>query len=177
MPRHGYGHTLFELLITLTLVALVFGLGLPAFGTLLADKRLRTETDALFHAVHLARKASVTRRRVVTLCASLDGQWCDPAGNWSSGWIMFENDAREAAGVRSDKEKLLKYHLVDDQVTLNANRHSFAFRSTHLRATNGSIVVCDRAGRARSRALVVSYTGRPRVATETSRGTPYSCAD
>lgn len=177
MRRPGYGHTLFELLITLTLAALIFGLGLPTFGTLLADKRLRVETDALFHAVHLARKASVTRRRVVTLCASLDGQQCDPAGDWSHGWIMFENDARQAAGVRSESEELLQYHTVDERVTLKANRRSFAFRSTHLRATNGSIAVCDRAGRARSRALVVSYTGRPRVATETTRGKPYSCAD
>ena len=177
MRRHKYGHTLFELLVTLTLAALIFGLGLPTFGALVADKQLRTETDALFHAVHLARKASVTRRRVVTLCASLDGQRCDPAGDWSSGWIMFENDARHAADVRSTDEKLLKFHTVDEQVKLKANRRSFAFRSTHLRATNGSIAVCDRAGRARSRALVVSYTGRPRVATETTRGTPYSCAD
>ena len=69
MPDKPRGHTLFELMMTLLLVAVVFGLGLPAFGGLLADKRLRVETDALFHAAHLARKASITRRRVITICA------------------------------------------------------------------------------------------------------------
>ncbi len=177
MADNHRGHTLFELLVTLSLVALIFGLGLPAFGGLVADKRLRVETDALFHAVHLARKASITRRRVITLCASIDGTTCDAGNAWSRGWIMFENDARQGAGTRLPHEKLLKYHIVDERVKLRSNRHSYAFRSTHLRATNGSIAVCDPAGRARSRALVVSYTGRPRVATRTTRGRPYSCAD
>ena len=48
---------------------------------------------------------------------------------------------------------------------------------TQLRATNGTFVVCDEAGRVPPRALVVSYTGRPRVAMETPRGEPYSCPD
>ncbi len=176
MPHKSPGHTLFELLMTLALAAVVFGLGLPAFGGLVADKRLRVETDALFHAVHLARKASITRRRVITLCPSADGLTCDADNRWSRGWIMFENDARQGVGTREAHEKLLQYHVVDERVQLKANRKSFAFRSTHLRATNGSIAVCDPAGRARARALVVSYTGRPRVATETTRGQPYSCA-
>lgn len=177
MPLKHRGHTLFELLMTLALVGVVFGLGLPAFGGLLADKRLRVETDALFHAVHVARKASITRRRVISLCPSTDGVHCAAVDAWSTGWIMFENDARQAAGTREDHEKLLDYHTVDPSVRLRANRAHFAFRSTHLRATNGTIAVCDRAGRARARALVVSYTGRPRVAIETPRGQPYSCAD
>ena len=177
MPDKPRGHTLFELMMTLLLVAVVFGLGLPAFGGLLADKRLRVETDALFHAAHLARKASITRRRVITICASSDGATCGVGSDWSRGWIMFENDARRGATTRLPHEKLLQYHAVDRRVKLKSNRLSFAFRATDLRATNGSIAVCDPAGKARSRALVVSYTGRPRVATRNTRGKPYSCAD
>lgn len=171
------GHSLFELMMTLALAALIFGLGLPSFAGLVADKRLRAETDALFHAVHLARKASVVRRRVITLCPSPDGARCDPDGDWSAGWIMFENIGRRATGVRSRNEKVLEYHVVDDRVTLSANRSSFSFRSTHLRATNGTITVCDRGRRADGRALIVSYTGRPRVSYETPRGAPVPCAD
>ena len=43
--------------------------------------------------------------------------------------------------------------------------------------TNGTLIFCDRAGRARPRALVISYTGRPRVAYEDTRGRPYRCPD
>ena len=50
-------------------------------------------------------------------------------------------------------------------------------RATQKRATNGTLVVCDRAARASPVALVVSYTGRPRAAEKDPRGRPYSCAD
>lgn len=170
------GYSLLELLVTLALAALIFGLGLPSLAQLAADKRLRVETDALFHAVHLARKRSVTRHRVITICPSIDGAYCDTENRWSQGWIVFENHGVTATERRSPEEKLLDFHPIESDITIRSNRSSFAFRSTHLRATNGTIVVCDPQGRAASRALVVSYTGRPRVARSDRRGRPYSCA-
>ena len=170
------GYSLFELLMTVTLAALIAGLGLPSFGGLIADKRLRAEADALFHAVHLARKYSIVRRRVISLCPSLDLEYCAPGSDWSSGWILFENIGRVGTDIRSPDETLLDARRVDPAVSINANRQSFSFRSTHLRATNGSLVICDQKNRARSRAVVVSYTGRPRVAREDRRGRPYRCA-
>ena len=157
------GYNLLELMVTLTLAATVVLLGVPSFNGFLADKRVRAETDALFHAIHLARKSSVVRRRVVTLCPSLDGASCDAEANWSGGWIMFEEQGSTGTGVRSPNEILLDHHPVDDQVRVSANRAYFAFRSTQLRATNGTLHVCDTAGHGRDRTLVVSYTGRPRV--------------
>ena len=70
------GYSLFELLVTLFLAATLLGLALPSLDGLIADKRLRSEADALFHAVHVARKASITRRRVVSICPSSDGRSC-----------------------------------------------------------------------------------------------------
>lgn len=171
------GYSLFELLVTLAAVALIFGLGLPSFARLVADQRLRVESDALFHAVHLARKRSVVRRRVITICPSVDGAYCDPLNRWSAGWIVFENRGLAATDQRSPEERLLDYHEITNDIEIRSNRRSFSFRSTHLRATNGTLVICDPQRRAASRALVVSYTGRPRVAREDRRGRPYSCAD
>lgn len=174
--RDSGGYSLFELLITLALAALVFALGLPSFASLAADKRLRSEADALFHSIHLARKASVVRRRVITICASRDGVSCGPAADWAVGWMMFENLGRTGVDVRSAGEKILKTHAIQQDVRLRANRAAFSFRSTHQRATNGSIAICDAGDRAASRAVVVSYTGRPRVARHDYRGNPYRCA-
>ncbi len=176
-PGSIRGFSLYELLMTLLLIALVLTLGLPSFGTLAADQRLRTETDRLFHAVHLARKASVTRRRVVSLCPSSDGEFCSAGGDWSSGWLMFVNTDRDSPPVRDSGEAVLMAHKVGDQVDVNANRRGFTFRSTELRATNGTFVFCDRTGRASSRALVVSYTGRPRVTRTQRDGSAYACPD
>ena len=171
------GYSLYELLVTLAIAATILGLGLPSFGGLVADNRLRVESTALFHAVHLARQESIVRRRVVTICPSRDSTYCDSGGDWSRGWIVFANIGRTGLNIRTDAESLIRHHQVGETARIQANRASFSFRSTHLRATNGTLIVCDASARARSRAVVVSYTGRPRVAREDRRGKAYECAD
>lgn len=170
------GYSLLELVMTLALAALVLGLGLPSLASIVADQRLRAETDALFHAVHLARKESILRRRIVTICPSRDRVTCDAGGDWTAGWIMFANIGRDTLGHREDAETLLRFHEVGPTAVLASNRASYSFRATHERATNGTVVFCDRQGRTAARALIISYTGRPRVARADSRGRPYACA-
>jgi type IV fimbrial biogenesis protein FimT len=171
------GYSLYELIMTLALAGLILTLGLPSFGSLAADRRLHAETDALFHAVHLARKASIVRRRVVSICPSADGETCTSGYDWSAGWIAFANVDRDEPPQVDENEPVISRHSVDESVQILANRRGFTLRSTELRATNGTFVVCDRAGRATPRALVVSYTGRPRVTRSDGRGNAYQCTD
>ena len=177
MRQNSRGYTLYELLMTLTLVALIVGLGLPSFSGLAARAGMHVEINALFHAIHVARKESIMRKRVVSLCPSLDGLSCEPGLDWSSGWLMFENTDRDEPPQRDAGEPLLQTHQVGENVLIMANRRGFTLRATQKRATNGTFVVCDRSDRAVPVALVISYTGRPRVTQETRRGEPYNCAD
>jgi len=171
------GYSLYELLMTLTIMAVLVGIGLPSFAGIAARSRVHVEINALFHAIHLARKESIMRRRVVSLCPSSDGLQCEPGRDWSAGWLMFENADADVPPWRDDGESLLQVHRTDDMVRITANRRGFTLRATQKRATNGTFVVCDRAGRAVPTALVISYTGRPRVTQKTTAGQPYSCAD
>lgn len=173
--RTSFGYSLYELLMTLALFATVIALAVPSFGAIVANHRLRTEVDHLFHAVHHARKESVVRRRVVTLCPTADGQICGV--DWSAGWMMFVNIDRDWPAVREADEPVIKWIRTQPENRIVANRRSFSLRSVDLRATNGTLIFCDRAARARPRALVISYTGRPRVAYEDRRGQPYTCPD
>jgi type IV fimbrial biogenesis protein FimT len=113
----------------------------------------------------------------MSLCPSIDGQSCNPGYDWSAGWILFVNVDRDDPPQVDENETVVNRHSVDERVQILANRRGFTLRSTQLRATNGTLVICDRAGRAEPRALVVSYTGRPRVARSDSRGNDYRCAD
>ncbi len=169
------GYSLFELIMSLALVSIVLTLGIPSFGKIVANHRLRTDVDALFHAIHLARKESVTRRRVMTICPSTDGVWCDPLADWSRGWMTFVNIDRDWPADRDADEPVLRWTRPHRENRIEANRRSFSLRSTELRATNGTLVFCDRAGRAEPRALVISYTGRPRVAYTDRNGNKYAC--
>ena len=177
MRNQQPGYSLYELVITIAVASTVLAASIPTFGKIVAQNRQRTEINALFHAVHLARKESIVRRRVVSICPSPNGRQCLPGRDWSAGWLMFVNEDRDEPPLVDAGEAILHRHAVNPSVRLSANRRGFSLRSIWKRATNGTIVACDSADRARPRALVVSYTGRPRVALETTSGAPYRCAD
>ena len=171
------GFTLYELLMTLGLTAILLSAGIPSFYQILSKNRQTVEINALFHALHLARKESIMRRKVVSLCPSLDGETCRSDKDWSSGWILFETADRDSPPQVDPGEIVLRSHRVSDTVRIRANRLGFTLRATFLRATNGTFVVCAVGNDIRPKGLIVSYTGRPRVALERPDGTPYSCAD
>lgn len=177
MKPRTWGYSLYELLMTTALSAALLTLAIPSYSALTARQRQHAEINALFHAVHVARKESIMRRKVVSLCPSNDGLRCGTAADWSRGWLMFENSDRDSPPAVDAGEAVLQRHRVADEVIIKANRRGFTLRATVLRATNGTLIVCDAAGRIRAKALVVSYTGRPRVAVANSRGKPYRCAD
>ncbi|MCG8370159.1 MAG: GspH/FimT family pseudopilin [Proteobacteria bacterium] len=171
------GFTLYELLMTVVLVAVLVSVGVPGFSAVLARNRQVVEINSLSHAIHLARKESIVHRRVVTLCPSADGRDCLATTDWSAGWIVFRNADRDVPAAVDPGETIILTHAVADRIRISSNRRSYSLRSTLKRATNGTLVVCDARGRVAPRALVVSFTGRPRVAAERRDGRPYSCAD
>ena len=171
------GYSLYELLMTVTLTALIFALGIPSFSGTVARSRISVEINALFHAIHVARKESIMRRRVVSICPSGNGTTCEPGRDWSNGWLMFANHDRDQPPQVDPDEPIMQVHQVSAGVDIIANRLGFTLRATQKRATNGTIVVCDPGNRAAPKALIISYTGRPRVAFEDTRGRPYDCLD
>jgi type IV fimbrial biogenesis protein FimT len=176
MRRDYRGFTLYELLLTVALLGILVTISLPTFSDTLARARQAAELNSLFHAIHLARKESIRRRQVMTVCASSDGQSCLGIRDWSSGWILFNNTDRDSPPQVDPDETVVLSHSVSESLRISANRRAFTLRATFRRATNGTLVVCDREGRVPPRALVISYTGRPRVTAEKPDGTPYSCA-
>ena len=177
MCNQTRGYTIYEILVTLTLTIVIVGISIPLFEKTVARSHQRVELDTLFSAIHLARKESILKRRVISICPSIDFQRCGSRLDWSQGWIMFENADRDSPPRVDAGEDILMRHQVSENIKLLVNRSAFTLRATFLRATNGTFVVCDRSNRVPPKALVVSYTGRPRVADHTTQGELYSCAD
>ena len=113
------------------------------------------------------------RRRVVSLCPSNDGLTCARTKDWSVGWLLFY----DPTGNGWPGDGIVTRHTVTETVRVAANRRLFTARGTQKRTTNGTFVFCDRRGRTAAKALVISYTGRPRVAERRPDGSAWSCAD
>jgi type IV fimbrial biogenesis protein FimT len=162
--RHELGFTLWELLCTLGIAGVAFGAGVPAFNAFLLDARLTTDVNAWVLAVQLARSAAAKRGRPVLLCRTADTRHCAGAAPASAGWMVFVNVDDAFPPQRSDFEPLLYAHTPEVQGTILGNRAYYEFRPGR-RSTNGTTVFCDRRGAEAAKAVIVSYTGRPRVDT------------
>ncbi len=88
------GFTLFELMVTLAVAALILSLGVPGFRSFIQNNRATTHTNDLVTALNLGRSEATRRGAPVLLCSSSDGATCSGSNDWSSGWIV-----RRSAGA------------------------------------------------------------------------------
>ena len=90
--RRQSGFTLIEAMVTLAVIGILVGWGVPSFVGFVDDIRLNRAAEALQKTVQLARNmALVHPGNSVVVCASDNGTDCR-AGNqndWSAGWLMF----------------------------------------------------------------------------------------
>ena len=171
------GLTLWELLCTLAIAGVVAGLGVPSFRTVVLDARRTTDINAFVLAVQLARSEAAKRGEPAVLCPSLDGLHCaGDKGSYGAGWLVFVNVDDERPPERADAEPLLYVHTPEMAGTISGNRALFEFRPFRKRSTNGTVVFCDVRGSAAARAVIVSYTGRPRVDSADAGGRALQCA-
>ena len=82
------GFTLFELMVTLAVAALILSLGVPGFRSFIQNNRATTHTNDLVTALNLGRSEATRRGASVLLCSSSDGATCSGSNDWSSGWIV-----------------------------------------------------------------------------------------
>jgi type IV fimbrial biogenesis protein FimT len=174
-PARGF--TLWELLATLAVAGVVVGLGAPSLSEFLLDGRRTADVNALVIAVQLARSEAAKRGRPMVVCKTADRARCGGTEiDFSAGWMVFANLDGQSPPHRSAAEPLLYAHTPESDGTIASNRPFYEFR-VGRRSTNGTVVFCDRRGARAARAVVVSYTGRPRVAERDGDGRPLVCAE
>jgi type IV fimbrial biogenesis protein FimT len=170
------GATLIELLTSLTILAIVATLVMPSFRTLHLDGRRTAVVNGFLHALFLARSESIKRGTVVTVCRSGDGLDCDyGAADWNIGWMVFVNEDRDDPPVRDPREDVIAYSGAWPGGSITSNRRDYSFRPMVQAVPNGTVVFCDVRGSAQARAIIISHTGRPRVARRDSSGKPLRC--
>jgi type IV fimbrial biogenesis protein FimT len=88
---------------------------------------------------------------------------------------MFANQDQDYPATVDANEPVLAIGDAFRHGNIHGNRREFVFRAFEIRSTNGTLVFCDARGAAHARAVVISYTGRPRIATTRPGGSPLRC--
>jgi type IV fimbrial biogenesis protein FimT len=95
------GFTLIELMITVTMVAILIGIAAPSFTSWVTTVRVTGQANDLFSDLLLARSEAVKRDVQVAICASTTGTDCDGA-DWSTGWVVIvdaDGDGKKDGGT------------------------------------------------------------------------------
>lgn len=87
--RRESGFTLIELMVTMIVLAILLGVGVPSFNVVLLNSRTAALANDLTSALNLARSEAVTRAAQVDVCPSDNGTGC--TGAWTDGWIVIVN--------------------------------------------------------------------------------------
>lgn len=78
--RRQGGFTLIELMVVITLMAVVLGLGVPSFRSFILGQRAKSAAFAFANAAVQARSEAIKRNAEVALVAA--------AGGWANGWTV-----------------------------------------------------------------------------------------
>ena len=116
LGRHTYykskqniyrGVTLVELLVTLSIMAILSAIAIPSFSSMVQDFAISGQVNSMNADVRYARSEAMKRGINVVLCPSADPLATTPTcsgTSWRTGWIIFVDSNNNAA---SDAGELL----------------------------------------------------------------------
>jgi type IV fimbrial biogenesis protein FimT len=154
--------------VALALLALLAVLAGPGLRGYLQDCRRTATVNALTHAVHAARRLAGVRGLPVELCPSTDGIDCSGALDWRGDLLL--RTGTDGAALR-----VIALSLDGAHQTVRGNRPLLRFAPLAPSATTATLTVCDDRGPRAATAVIVSRSGRPRVAGRDASGRPLVC--
>lgn len=156
------GFTLLELLVTLSVVAVLVAIGLPSFRGLHDRLRADAARMQLVATFATARSTAVTRNLPVSICASQNGRRCE--GEWTQGWMIYLDPRKQSHPASAGSVLRLDRptgSVTTMTVTTTTGRPRLRYTPDGRSiGTNLTVTICVR-GRLRG-TVVVSNHGRAR---------------
>ena len=115
--RPADGFTLVELMVTLSVMAVLASIALPSFQGTIRLNRVSTENNEFIAALNLARSEAIKARSISEMCASADGVTCGT--DWSLGWMVWSDLNRD--GDVDAPAEVVRFERGNPQVTVVAN--------------------------------------------------------
>ena len=179
------GVTLIELLIVVSILAILLGLAVPNLRTFYVNNRLGSAVNTVIAALSLARNEAIRRGQPVTIVSLAGGQ------NWTTGWTVCVDNGSSTNGnpfvptgtcASGAANVIARGPALDSALTLYSNAGLGSYvtfdasgRSLRTNSTNlaGTFVICygsalKSGSMSMSRAVVITAAGRIRQAFDTN---------
>ena len=172
---HQEGVTLIELLVTLSVVAIIVAIGVPAMRDFFAMNQMSAAVNDIVTSLHLARSEAIKREVSTTLCPSANwdtpNPTCTPLASLADGWIVVADPAGAAMVVQVHDPLPQGIQLnVDFNDSINFNASGLPGNANADGEFN--LLLCDDRGDhdtgggiAAGRWINIRGTGRPRIYT------------
>lgn len=187
-PNHQTGVTLLELMITLTVLAMVIAIAVPASGKLIQMNQSKAVTQQLYRALQFTRAEAIKRGTRVVLCP-LDRQTGQCTSNWNQSLAVFPDTNRDGTLPAPDAIVLETPPVPAGSLHMSpANRKLIRFDAIgYSPGSMGNLTYCPRGADTDPgaiRQLVLTLYGRVRWArdsdgdgvVEASGGSPVTCS-
>jgi type IV fimbrial biogenesis protein FimT len=163
------GFTLLEMVVVMTIVAILVGIGAPSYRSVTTSNRISGEINGLLGDMQYARSEALKEGQIVTICSSTDGINCGNAA-WDQGWFIFSDPTDAKTGgtaLRVQKGFLggdtLKFDNGASAITFN--REGFAMEPMKVATAAITATLHDKTSNTTKTRCLVITAGR--IATET----------
>lgn len=154
------GFTLIELMVTISIAAIVLMMAVPSFSAAMLSNRLTGFANTFVASAQLARSEAIKRNAAVTLCRSANGTTCATSGGWEQGWVILAGTSL----IQTQAALTSGYKL-------SGGSGSLSFPASGVGFTAITLTLCRATPQAGSqeRVININATGRTSV-TKTTAG-------
>ena len=151
----------------------------PNFSGMVQRNQKAAALNDVFSMLSMARSEGVSEQTTVSLCPSSDQATCNTT-YWEAGWLLFVDDG--AGGGTADDgdlngtERLVRIGQdAGGSVTIRSRNFTDAgaisFDDDGMATDRGTLVLCDDNGVSTASAVILNFSGQPRLALDEDANT------
>lgn len=159
------GISLIELLIVITIVAILMAIGIPSYQSVITSNNISSEVNALAADLAHARSEAIKNGAPVSVCASdtsgAGPYTCSASTTWSGGWITV-------ASIPANTVLRIQQPLTTTDAVISASTNALttvSFNYFGFSTIKGSITVSPQSGTVNPKTVCVSAVGNIAVVT------------
>lgn len=136
------GFTTVELVVTLSIFAILASMAAPSFTAMVAKYRISTDHNSFVADLVLARSEAVRRGANVSVCQSNNGTTCTGTG-WGTGRVVFVDGG--SAGQIDGNDTILKVSpaiSIGTTMTPSFTDSFIQYGSNGVVSTSGTVLTC-----------------------------------